>query len=246
MASPAQYRPLLRLSFQKHPLRLLSTHPSRHLPDSQTPIATPPPPSQPSNPNASLRSLMSNFEPLVPRIPQPNNPSKRRSAFDAASTSYRAADLERNIHRRFRPGDIYAPHDLSSTEQQKWRARNNNSINAARSAGAATPDRDVFDHLAINPLNEYKNFSMMTEYVTSMGRIRHRRETGLRGVNQRRVARAVRRAVGMGLMPSVHKHPEMLEREALELGRRRGMMLGGGKRGGGMALLGRRTGGGVR
>ncbi len=54
----------------------------------------------------------------------------------------------------------------------------------------------------------------MTEYMTTMGRIRHSRETGLRAVNQRRIAKAIRRAVGMGLMPSVHKHPEMLEAEA--------------------------------
>lgn len=35
-------------------------------------------------------------------------------------------------------------------------------------------------------------------------------ETGLRPVNQRRVAKAIRRAIGIGLMPSVHKHPELL------------------------------------
>lgn len=61
---------------------------------------------------------------------------------------------------------------------------------------------------------------MMTEYMTSMGRIRHSRETGLRAVNQRRIAKAIRRAVGMGLMPSVHKHPEMLEAEAKILANR--------------------------
>ena len=47
-----------------------------------------------------------------------------------------------------------------------------------------------------------------------MGRIKHRNETGLRRVNQRRLAKAIRRAIGMGLMPSVHKHPEMLEVDA--------------------------------
>ena len=51
----------------------------------------------------------------------------------------------------------------------------------------------------------------MWEYMTSMGRIRHRNSTGLRRVNQRRVAKAIRRSVAMGLIPSVHKHPEMLE-----------------------------------
>lgn len=46
-----------------------------------------------------------------------------------------------------------------------------------------------------------------------MGRIKHSRDTGLGNVNQRRMAKAVRRSIGMGLMPSVHKHPEMLEAE---------------------------------
>ena len=54
----------------------------------------------------------------------------------------------------------------------------------------------------------------MWEYMTSTGRIRRRADTGLRRVNQRRIAKAIRRAVAMGLMPSVHKHPEMLEAEA--------------------------------
>lgn len=62
----------------------------------------------------------------------------------------------------------------------------------------------------------------MTEYMTTMGRIRHSRETGLRAVNQRRIAKAIRRAVGMGLMPSVHKHPEILEAEATALANRGG------------------------
>lgn len=56
---------------------------------------------------------------------------------------------------------------------------------------------------------------MMWEYVTNMGRIKHSRDTGLGNVNQRKMAKAVRRSIGMGLMPSVHKHPEMLEAEAI-------------------------------
>lgn len=50
----------------------------------------------------------------------------------------------------------------------------------------------------------------MSEYVSAMGRIRPRNETGLRPVNQRKIAKAIRRSVGLGLMPSVHKHPEIL------------------------------------
>ena len=43
-----------------------------------------------------------------------------------------------------------------------------------------------------------------------MGRIMHSSETGLRPVNQRRIARAIRRAVGIGFLPSTHRHPELL------------------------------------
>jgi len=79
----------------------------------------------------------------------------------------------------------------------------------------------VIDDLALDPLREYKNFAMLGEYVSEMGRIRHGRETGLRGVNQRRVARAVRRAVGIGIMPSVHRHPELMEERMLIRGNKR-------------------------
>lgn len=51
----------------------------------------------------------------------------------------------------------------------------------------------------------------MSNYVSNMGRIRPRSETGLRPVNQRKIAKAIRRAIGLGLMPSVHKHPEILK-----------------------------------
>ena len=46
--------------------------------------------------------------------------------------------------------------------------------------------------------------------MTPMGRIKHSKETGLRPVNQRRIAKAIRRMVGMGMTPSVHRHPELL------------------------------------
>jgi ribosomal protein S18 len=46
-----------------------------------------------------------------------------------------------------------------------------------------------------------QNFSIMSEYMTPMGRIKHSNETGLRSVNQRRIAKAIRRSIGMGMMP---------------------------------------------
>jgi small subunit ribosomal protein S18 len=60
-----------------------------------------------------------------------------------------------------------------------------------------------------------QNFSIMSEYMTSMGRIKHISETGLRPVNQRKMAKAIRRAIGIGLIPSTHAHPEMFDRRFL-------------------------------
>ncbi|KAK1148307.1 hypothetical protein N8T08_010116 [Aspergillus melleus] len=109
--------------------------------------------------------------------------------------------LERFQTREWKAGDIYAPHDLSSAEMSKWRRRSN-------------PSRDAFDALNLNPLELYKNFAVMSECMTPMGRIKHRNHTGLRPVNQRKIAKAIRRAIGLGLMPSVHRHPEILAGEA--------------------------------
>ncbi|CAD6444689.1 71b3d30e-2c26-4003-8ed3-518dc3459f90 [Sclerotinia trifoliorum] len=108
-------------------------------------------------------------------------------------------DLTKQIHRRWKAGDVYAPHDLSGIEMSKWKKR-----------GKVT--RDVFDVVAFDPIatGSYKNFSIMSEYVTPMGRIRGSKETGLRPVNQRKIAKAIRRSIGMGMMPSVHRHPEVL------------------------------------
>lgn len=60
----------------------------------------------------------------------------------------------------------------------------------------------------------------MSEYVTDMGKISHRTHSGLRHKNQRKMAKAVRRAIGIGLIPAVYKHPEILK-EAPEYQRRR-------------------------
>ncbi|KAI5302365.1 2-isopropylmalate synthase [Ascosphaera pollenicola] len=50
----------------------------------------------------------------------------------------------------------------------------------------------------------------MSEFVSDMGRIKHSSETGLRPVNQRKISKAIRRAIGLGLMPTVYKHPGLL------------------------------------
>ncbi|KAF7513202.1 hypothetical protein GJ744_010598 [Endocarpon pusillum] len=114
-----------------------------------------------------------------------------------------ARAMEKNFTRDWRAGDVYAPHDLSAAEARKWKKRK-------------APTTDAFDALSMNPLDCYKNFSIMSEYMTAMGRIKHSRQTGLRPVNQRKIAKAIRRAIGVGLMPSIHRHPELLKRELMD------------------------------
>jgi len=106
--------------------------------------------------------------------------------------------LQRQSPRRWSAGQIYAPHDLSSVEASKY------AVMRRR------PQRDVFDLLGSNPLKHYKNFALLSQFVTETGRIKSAKDTGLRPVNQRKLAKAIRRAVGLGLMPSVYKHPEVL------------------------------------
>ncbi|KAL1596278.1 hypothetical protein SLS59_007978 [Nothophoma quercina] len=114
--------------------------------------------------------------------------------------SERRAQFQRQIYRKWQTGDVYAPHDLTGTEQKKWKF------------GRKKPQSDAFDVLGINPVNEYKNFKMMSEYMTEMGRIKHSKDTGLRPKNQRKIAKAIRRAIGLGLMPSVHRHPLVVKK----------------------------------
>lgn len=55
----------------------------------------------------------------------------------------RASDLSKQITRRWKAGDVYAPHDLSAAEMVKWRNREG-------------PKYDVFDVLGFKPLENYR------------------------------------------------------------------------------------------
>ncbi|WPH00106.1 mitochondrial 37S ribosomal protein RSM18 [Acrodontium crateriforme] len=139
--------------------------------------------------------------------------AKRDAALADLQRSYTRQDLERQAVRKWKVGDVYSPSDLSGYEQAKWKRISRKPYPTRKTKG------DVMDQLGMNPINEYKNFSIMSEYVSNMGRIQHRKETGLRPVNQRRMAKAIRRAIGVGLMPSTYRHPEIIK-GTLETGRR--------------------------
>ncbi|KAG5938262.1 hypothetical protein E4U53_008035 [Claviceps sorghi] len=108
-----------------------------------------------------------------------------------------SADYLRQMPRRWTAGDVYSPHDLSHVEMKKWRKR-------------SLRKNDVVDALGIRPLDMYKNFSLVQEFTTSSGQIIHSAGTSLRPVNQRKIAKMIRRVQGMGIYPTIHDHPEMI------------------------------------
>jgi small subunit ribosomal protein S18 len=61
---------------------------------------------------------------------------------DLADHNMRAG-LTKQITRRWKAGDVYAPHDLSGVEMLKWKKRHQ-------------PERDVFDVLDFNPEQHYR------------------------------------------------------------------------------------------
>ncbi|KAI8725343.1 hypothetical protein NCS52_00105100 [Fusarium sp. LHS14.1] len=108
-----------------------------------------------------------------------------------------SSDFLKQMPRRWEVGDVYSPHDLSPVEMQKWRKRSVRNV-------------DVVDALGISPLDMYKNFSLIEHFTSPSGMINHSQLTRLRPVNQRKVAKMVRRVQGMGIYPTIHAHPEML------------------------------------
>ncbi|KAI0440211.1 ribosomal protein S18 [Xylaria telfairii] len=128
-----------------------------------------------------------------------NRESSKQQVEDMIANQNRHDDYMRQLTRRWRVGDVYSPHDMSPSEMAKWRR------NTARK-------EDLVDMLGLRPLDMYRNFSVISEFITPHGRIKRSVETGLRPVNQRKMAKAIRRAIGLGLHPSVHKHPELLMR----------------------------------
>ncbi|PHH76043.1 hypothetical protein CDD82_4161 [Ophiocordyceps australis] len=137
---------------------------------------------------------------LFDRITARQSGPDRIARFDEERQRQESADYLTQMPRRFKPGDLYSPHDLSPAEMSKYRRRPHRS-------------RDVVDALGINPLDHYKNFTLLSQFTSSSGQVLKPELTGLRSVNQRKVAKMIRRAQGMGIYPKIHAHPEMLRQE---------------------------------
>ncbi|KAJ1736244.1 hypothetical protein LPJ61_000028 [Coemansia biformis] len=102
-----------------------------------------------------------------------------------------------SIHytRRFFPMDTYHPGEFDEGNARK-------TIDFAKRDRTAV---DPFKALGIDPLKEYKNALVLSNFVTDMGRIKPRYKSGLSAKSQRRVAKAIRRARSFGLIPVTSK-----------------------------------------
>jgi small subunit ribosomal protein S18 len=70
-------------------------------------------------------------------------PQSRRNIEQMMNQSHRQDDMMRQLPRRWRAGDVYAPHDMSPSEMAKWRK------NTAR-------QKDLVDLLGLRPLDMYR------------------------------------------------------------------------------------------
>ena len=56
----------------------------------------------------------------------------------------------------------------------------------------------------------WQNYALIQEFTNSAGQIKPSMTTRLRPVNQRKIAKMVRRAQGLGLYSTIHAHPELI------------------------------------
>jgi small subunit ribosomal protein S18 len=78
----------------------------------------------------------------------PINPRRTGMTHEAAmaelGTHQARVLLQQQAPRRYKEGDVYAPHDLSVGEAKKWKRIQRR------------PEKDVFDMLGRNPIEFYK------------------------------------------------------------------------------------------
>ncbi|CAO3573037.1 unnamed protein product [Mortierella alpina] len=91
----------------------------------------------------------------------------------------------------FRKGDVYKPADLNDSKPTTY-------------APPAKPV-DELKILKLNPLVEYKNATLLSHYISPLGRLLSREQTGLSAKNQRRLTKAVRRARAMCIISPTAK-----------------------------------------
>lgn len=88
------------------------------------------------------------------KLQHQGTPSAAITVLDSTSRQLKAREIEieRLSMRRWQPGDVFAPHDLSPIESRKWKQRKR-------------PSRDVFDVLGLKIEDVWKVSLSMSCFV---------------------------------------------------------------------------------
>ncbi|KAJ3175168.1 hypothetical protein HDU87_006403 [Geranomyces variabilis] len=87
-----------------------------------------------------------------------------------AGEETRKIDMAPHPRRRFIPGELYQPEDLNDKNVPRFLKRASSKTSTKSSSSAATERR--------NPLKEYKDTVFLSSYLTQMGNMRSKSETG--------------------------------------------------------------------
>ncbi|KAH9951696.1 hypothetical protein B0H21DRAFT_705426 [Amylocystis lapponica] len=109
------------------------------------------------------------------------------------------------ILQGFRPGKFLKPSEYTQKERSKGRPRRKRPLLGP--SAAESRKGDTLYQLGIDPLHECQNSSLMSEFLTDMGKIKSRAQTNLTWKNQRRLGKAIRRARMMGIIPVLSRRP---------------------------------------
>lgn len=106
--------------------------------------------------------------------------------------------------KKFPRNSTYDPFDFSLAR-----------IHLEKKFGSAKhSSNDMFDKYGINPVDLYTSPEILSQFMSSTGKILHRDVTGLSAKNQRRLSKAIRRAQAIGLLSKTHKDVSFLPTRA--------------------------------
>ncbi|KAF5359014.1 hypothetical protein D9758_004738 [Tetrapyrgos nigripes] len=130
--------------------------------------------------------------------------SLQSDEFSASSPSTFQDNNNRSAFRNFEANDFITPNRLSYESVVKRKA-------APRKRPAVGPSKkdackhDPFYLQDVDPLDQALNPSVLSVFVTDMGKILPRSITGLTKKSQRRLGKAIRRAKVMGVIPILRR-----------------------------------------
>ncbi|KIJ37368.1 hypothetical protein M422DRAFT_260029 [Sphaerobolus stellatus SS14] len=120
----------------------------------------------------------------------PKEPPKSASAFP-------------EVYDPWVPNTAYDPRDFD--KQIRLRTYSQRARPLVGPGATESAYNDAFRQLNINPLREVNNPKLFESFMTGMGKIRPRVETGLSWRSQRMVTRAIKRAKHKGVIPMLSR-----------------------------------------